>query len=136
VHDDGRALMLYRSPVTRWVLTIVGLCVGWVLIFGDHAKWRTAPSLRWVAHVPVVDLPFWGVLFIVYALALIPRRTRPAGFALGAVLVTVFAVSLIATIGSEGPKNIVAIGGLVDLAAFHLYAVKTALAADAIEGKR
>jgi hypothetical protein len=133
--NDRRSVMLYRSPATRWVLTIVGLCIGWVLIFGDHAKWRTAPSLKWIGHAPV-SLPVWGVLFVVYAVGLAFRCTRPAAFALGAVLVAVFAVSLIATIGSEGPKNIVAIGGLVDLAAFHMYAVKTALAADAIEGKR
>lgn len=124
--------MLYRSPATRWVLSLMGVWAGCILIFGDHEKWRTSPSLQWIQHVPV-SLAVWGVLFIVYALLLFPKRTRPAGFALGAFLVAVFAVSLIATVNTAGPKNIVVIGGLVDLAAFHLYAVKTALAADAIE---
>lgn len=127
--------MLLRSPATRWILCLVGLITGYMLIFGNHAKWRTSPSLQWIGHVPV-SLAFWGVLFVIYAVLLIPRRTRPAGFALGAVLITVFAVSLIATINTAGPKNIVVIGGMVDLAAFHMYAVKTALAANAIEGKR
>jgi hypothetical protein len=136
VHDDDqRGVMLYRSPATRWVLSVVGIWIGCVLIFGDHEKWHSAPSLQWIGHVPI-DLSVWGVLFIVYALLLLPRRTRPAGFALGALLIAVFAVSLVATIGSTGPKNAVVVGGLIDLAAFHLYAVKTALAADAIEGKR
>lgn len=133
MYDAGQqSVTMYRSPVTRWTLTLVGAATGLVMIFGDHEKWRTAPSLKWIGHVPV-DLSFWGVLFIIYALLLIPRRTRPVGFAAGAVLFAVFAVSLLATLNTEGPKNAVVIGAVIDLSVFHMYGFKTALAADALE---
>lgn len=120
--------MLYRSPLARWVLVATGLVAGAVLAFGDGAKWRSTHSFHWLAeaHIP---LQTWGILFIVYALMLLPQATRPAGYALGAALFTLFAISLIATIRGDGPKNIVAVAGLVDVIVFHIYSVRTAWAA-------
>jgi hypothetical protein len=120
--------MAYRSPFTRWVLVLVALWSAWQLIFGG-VKWRTAPSLHWLQRVPV-PLDFWGLMLVLYALLLLFARTRPAGFALGAALWSVFAVALIATINTSGPKNAIVIGALIDLAAFHIYAMKTAMAAN------
>lgn len=119
--------MLYRTPLTRWFLTLTGLISGATLTFGDAAKWRATTSLHWLAeaHIP---LQTWGVLLMVYALMLLPRSTRPAGYALGAALFTLFAISLIATIGGPGPKNIVGVAALLDVIVFHVYSIRTAWA--------
>ena len=128
--------MLYRSRFTRWVLIAVALWIAYILIFGDPDTWRTAPSLVWAVHNVRVPMPAWGCVFIAYAALLVPARTRPVGFAVGAALFAVFGVSLIVTVGTGGPKSAIAIGGIVDLITFHLYAVKTSLAANYAERER
>jgi hypothetical protein len=124
--------MIYRSPVTRLILFVTGLWAGLVLIIGDPNKWQATPSLMWLKHS---QIPFevWGGLLVLYALMLIPRRSRSLGFALGGALFAVFAVSMVATIGTPGPKSALAIAALVDVVAFHGYAVKTSLAATEAE---
>jgi hypothetical protein len=113
-------------------MTVAGVWGGLVLAFGDQQKWRSAPSLKWLqqAYVP---LQWWGWALIIYSLLLTVRKTRAVGFGLGAAIYAVFAVSLIATLGTPGPKSAVAVAGLVDVVALHAYAMKTALAADAAE---
>lgn len=117
--------MLYRSPWTRWILTITGILAGALFTVGDDAKWRSTPSFAWLRHVPI-PLQVWGLAFIVYGLMLIFERTRPAGFAVGAFLYAVFAVSLLATVGGDGPKNVFAIVALLDMVPFHLFSIRTA----------
>lgn len=124
--------VLYRSPVTRWTLAIAGVWAGATLMFGDPAKWQSAPSLDWLKQARI-PLEVWGALFVIYAVMLLSARFRALGFAVGAVVWGVFAVSLIATVATAGPKSAPAIAGLVDLAVFHGYAVKTALAANDAE---
>jgi hypothetical protein len=68
----------------------------------------------------------WGVAFIVYGLMLVFERTRPVGFAFGAFLYAVFAVSLLATVGGNNPKNVFAIVALIDMVPFHLFSIRTA----------
>jgi hypothetical protein len=124
--------MIYRSPVTRWVLTVTGAWAGLVLIFGDPHKWQATPSLMWLKHS---HIPFavWGGLLVLYALLLLTARTRPVGFTLGAALFAVFAVSTLATLETAGPKSAVGLAALVDVIVFHGYAVKTSLAASEVE---
>lgn len=117
--------MLYRSPWTRVALIVVALLAGWLLTFGNGAKWRSTPSLHWLAQAPI-PLQAWGAALMLYALLLLPIRTRPVGFAVGAVLYALFAISLLFTLNTAGPKNIVAIGGLVDCVVFHVFSIRTA----------
>lgn len=118
--------LLYRSPATRWVLTATGIWAGSLILFGGD-RWRDTPSLHWLAHAQI-PLRWWGAALIVYALMLTFERTRARGFAVGAGLYGLFAISLIATIPIAGPKSAAAIAGLVDLSVLHVYAMKTALA--------
>jgi hypothetical protein len=117
--------MLYRSPLTRWVLAATGLAAGVLFTFGSEAKWRSTPSFAWLRHVPI-PLQVWGLAFIVYALLLVFEQTRPAGFAVGAFLYAVFAVSLLATVGGNNPKNVFAIIALIDMVPFHILSIRTA----------
>lgn len=117
--------MLYRSPWTRWLLATTGLIAGLLLTFGSGARWRSTPSLHWLAQVPL-PLQVWGVAFLVYAVLLLLPQTRAAGFAVGAFLYSVFTVSLIATVNDGAPKNIVSIAALIDAVVFHLYSIRTA----------
>lgn len=119
--------MIYRSPFTRWFLAAVGIVAGSVFAFGDEAKWRSTPSFDWLSRLPV-PLQFWGAAFIVYGLLLLVERTRPIGFALGAFLFALFAVSLLATLKDEGPKNVFVIAGLLDVTVFHVFSIRTAWA--------
>lgn len=118
--------MLYRSPLTRWVLILGGLFAGLTLAFGPD-RWRDTTSLTWLAqaHVP---LRVWGIAVIVYALLLAFDSTRPLGYAVGAVLWAVFTLSIIATIPQSGPKSSVAIAAFIDVTAFHAFSIRTAWA--------
>lgn len=116
--------MLYRSPLTRWLLTLVAVWAGLMLAFGG-AKWQTTPSLLWLTQTDI-PLLVWGLAIVAYGLLLIPVRTRYLGFALGGVLYGVFTVALIATIAGADPRNSVAIAGLIDVVIFHFYSVRTA----------
>lgn len=119
--------MLYRSPLTRYFLAAVGLVTGAVFAFGDAQKWRSTPSLHWLAQAPF-PLRWWGIAFIVYAVLLLVERTRAAGYAAGMVLFAVFTVSMLATLnlGSTAPRNIVSIAAMVDVVAFHAFSIRTA----------
>jgi hypothetical protein len=119
--------MLYRSPATRWILALGGIIAGLTLVFGSAVKWRSAPSLSWLGHAPL-PLQFWGFAFVIYGLLLLPAKARAWGFALGFVLFGVFTVSLFATLdlGSDEPKNAIALLGMVDVTAFHAYSIKNA----------
>lgn len=119
--------MLYRSPVTRWLLTLTGMVAGLLLTFGPGDKWRSTPSLHWLGQAPI-PLQTWGVLMMLYALLLLPESTRPAGYALGCFLFALLTVSLIATVGEPGPKSIAAIAATVDCTVFHAYSIRTAWA--------
>lgn len=121
--------MLYRSTITRQILIAGGILAGVLLAFGDRRTWRSTPSLRWLDSGPI-PLRVWGLLFIVYAALLALRRTRPAGFALGAILIAVFAVSILAImhLTSASPKNIVVLVAFVDTIVFHLFAIRTSMA--------
>lgn len=117
--------MLYRSPLTRVFLSASGLVIGVLLAFGDTYKWRSTPSLHWLAQFPL-PLPVWGLGFFAYSVLLLMPWTRAGGYALGAFLFSVFAVSLLATLGDGQPKNVVAIAALLDVVVFHLYSIRTA----------
>lgn len=117
--------MLYRSPWTRYLLAAAGTLAGALLTFGDGVRWRSTPSLHWLARFPL-PLQAWGVAFLAYALLLLLPWTRAAGFAVGAFLFAVFTVSLIATVSDGAPKNVVAIVALIDVVVFHLYSIRTA----------
>lgn len=121
--------VLYRSPLIRWLLSLAGLCAGLVLIFGDGEKWRSAPSLHWLAQAPI-PLQAWGAALVLYALLLLFAETRPLGYALGAVVYALFTLSLIATLdlGSASPKNAPVLAGMVDVVAFHVFSIRTAWA--------
>lgn len=119
--------MLYRSPITRWFLALTGITGGVLFTFGDSHRWRSTPSLHWLAHAPI-PLQWWGIAAIVYGLLLLVPKTRPAGFALGAVIFAVITVSLLATIDDGAPKNVWAIVGLLDVVVFHIYSIRTAWA--------
>lgn len=116
---------MYRSPATRVFLAATGLLIGVLFVFGDGAKWRSTPSLRWLAHFPL-PLETWGIGFFAYAVLLLVPVTRPGGYAVGAFLFSVFAASLLATLDDGQPKNIVAIVALLDVIVFHLYSIRTA----------
>lgn len=117
--------MLYRSPWTRRVLAATGALAGVILLFGDATRWRSTPSLHWLARFPV-PLQVWGVAFLVYALLLLLPQARAGGFAVGAFLYAVFTVSLVSTVNDGQPKNIVALVALLDVVVFHLYSIRTA----------
>jgi hypothetical protein len=117
--------MLYRSPWTRWVLAASAVSAGAMLTFGNGAKWRSAPSLQWLAQAPI-PLQAWGVAVMVYGVLLLPVRTRPVAYAAGAVLWATFTISIVATIGTTGPKSALGIAAFIDVTAFHLLAIRTA----------
>lgn len=119
--------MLYRSPWTRWCLAGGGLTAGVIFALGDGHKWRSTPSFNWLANAPI-PLQLWGVAFIMYGLLLLPVRTRPVGYAVGAGLSAVFLVSLVATLGTPGGKNIFTVWALFACFIFHLYSIGIALA--------
>lgn len=121
--------VLYRSPLTRWVLAAVGILAGLVLTFGDPVKWRSAPSLHWLAQAQL-PLEVWGVALIAYGLLLLPETTRPLGYAIGCFLFAMFTVSLFATLdlSSNTPKNVVTIAAMVDVTVFHAFSIRTAWA--------
>lgn len=120
--------MLYRSPVTRWFLVVVGVVTGALLAFGDGQRWRSTTSLKWLAQAPV-PLQVWGALFIVYGLLLLFERTRWIGYAIGAGLFAIFTVSLLATIHptAPNPKNIVVVAAMLDVTVFHGYSIRTSM---------
>ena len=105
--------MLYRSPLTRFVLALAGIFAGLMLVAGPD-RWRATPSLHWLAqaHIP---LRVWGVAVVVYAVLLLFERTRPFAYACGACLWAMFTLSLFATIPEAGPKNSLALAGFVDV---------------------
>lgn len=117
--------MIYRSPLTRYVLAVIGLVTGVIFAFGDGHKWRSTPSLHWLAQAPI-PLQAWGVALIVYAVLLVSPRTRPVGYALGAFVYLVFTVSLLATLhpSSPDPKNIVTVGAMIDVIVLHLFLIR------------
>lgn len=120
--------MLYRSPLTRWVLALTGLVAGLILVFGDPSKWRSTPSIHWLSQAPI-PLQAWGVAFIVYAVLLVASAdTRPVGYAVGAGLFAIFTISLLATLSDGGPKNIITIAAMTDTVIFHIYSIRTAMA--------
>lgn len=120
--------MLYRSPLTRWILATTAVIAGCVLTLGGGAKWRSTPSLHWLAQAPI-PLQAWGVAMVVYAVLLVASdNTRPVGYALGAALFAIFAISLLATLTDGGPKNIVTIAAMIDTVVFHIYSIRTAWA--------
>ena len=118
--------MIYRSPVTRWTLALFGFVAGALLAFGDKARFQSAPSLRELDKVPYVSLSAWGVAFMVYALLLLPNRTRPLGYLAGGVLFGVFALSLIVSSKDVTFVNTVIIAAVLDVIVFHFYSVRTA----------
>jgi hypothetical protein len=120
------AHMLYRSPWTRWFLAGSGIATGVIFALGDGHKWRSTPSLEWLEHAPI-PLQLWGLAFIVYGLLLIPTRTRPVAYAIGAVLSAVFLVSLVATLWTPGGKNFIAVWALFASVVFHIYSISIAL---------
>lgn len=119
--------MLYRSPITRLLLALTGIAAGVIFAFGDGHRWRSTPSLKWLGQAPI-PLQWWGIAAIIYGLLLIPAKTRPAGYALGAGIFAVITVSLLATINDGAPKNVWAIVGLLDVVVFHIYSIRTAWA--------
>jgi len=121
--------MLYRSPITRWVLITTGLLAGLLLMFGDAEKWRSAPSLHWIAQAGI-PLQWWGAATITYALLLISSETRPGGYALGCFLYAMFTIALFATLDLDGsaPKNVLGIAAMVDTTVFHALSIRTAWA--------
>lgn len=118
--------MLYRSPLTRLILVAAGLFAGLMLTVGGD-RWRSTPSLHWLAQARI-PLRIWGLVIIVYAVLLVWQRTRPGGYALGAVLCAVFTISLWATVADGGPANAVVLAGMIDVTAFHAFSVRTAWA--------
>lgn len=118
--------MLYRSPLTRWFLAAVGIIAGLVLTFGPAKKWHSAPSMHWLAQAPI-PLQAWGVAVIVYGVLLLIPQSRPVAYAVGMVLFAVFTISLVATVETTGPKSVMGIAAMLDVTAFHAFAIRTAL---------
>lgn len=118
--------MLFRSPLTRYVLAAAGLFAGVMLAFGPD-RWRSTPALEWLSQAPI-PLRAWGFAFMAYALMLLWQQTRPAGYATGAVLWAIFTFSLFATIPEDGPKSALAIAAFIDVTVFHAFSVRTAWA--------
>lgn len=119
--------MLFSSPVTRWIVAIAAVTAGAFLAFGDGVKWRSSPSLQWLAQAPI-PLQVWGIAVILYGVLLLPTHTRPVAYAAGAVLWAMFTISVLATINSGGPKSALGIAAFIDVTAFHLFAIRTAWA--------
>jgi hypothetical protein len=125
--------MVYRSPVLRWFLALMALATGVIFTFGDGAKWRSTPSLHWLA-ASRIPLQLWGVLTIAYGLMLLTSRLRSAGFALGAGIYALFTISLLATVFDGQPKNVYAVSAMALVVAFHLYSIRTAF--DVVAGEK
>lgn len=119
--------MLYRSPLVRWFFAIIAVLAGSLLTFGDEAKWRSTPSLHWLAQAPI-PLEAWGVAVITYGLLLLPEKTRPAGYFVGGLLWLIFTVSLLATVNTTGPKSALAIAAFLDVTVFHFFSIRIAWA--------
>ena len=121
--------MLYRSPITRWVLITTGLLAGLLLMFGDQQKWRSTPSLHWLAQAGI-PLQWWGAATVVYAALIAFTDTRPGGYALGCFLYAMFTIALFVTLdlNSDTPKNVLGLAAMVDTTVFHALSIRTAWA--------
>lgn len=121
--------MLYRSPLTRWVLIVTGLTAGLLLMFGSEQKWRSAPSLHWLAQAGI-PLQWWGGAVVLYALLLVHADARPLGYAIGCFLYAMFTIALFVTldIGGDAPKNVIGIAAMIDTTVFHALSIRTAWA--------
>ncbi len=120
--------MLFLSRLPRWLLGIISLVGGVILAFGNKDKWRHTPSLHWLAHaLPFVPLQAYGILLAVDGLLLLSVRTRPLGYALGAMMFALFSVSLLVTIHQAGPKAILFVVAALQLVCFNILAISVAL---------
>jgi hypothetical protein len=119
-------LIVFQSRGSRWVLAATGVVCGLVFILGDPSKWQATPSLVLMRNVPLVPLDFWGWLAVLYAVLLIPDRTKVAGYAVGAFLIGVLTVSLIVTLHEPGPKNIWGVLFGIDAFLYHCMAIRLA----------
>lgn len=119
--------MLYRSPFTRFVLVGAGLFAGVMLTFGS-GRWRSTPSLLWLADSTPMPLRGWGALVIVYALLLILTTSRPVAYTLGTILCAVFTISIWATVADGGPANSFVLAAMIDATAFHAFSIRTSWA--------
>lgn len=116
--------MLFLSRLPRWLLSLAAFVGGLVLVFGDSAKWRSTPSLKWLGNaVPFVPLQVYGVALAVAGVLLLRVRTRPLGYALNAGLFTLATVSLLVTVHQSGPKAILFIVACVQVVAFSILAL-------------
>lgn len=120
--------MLFRSPLSRYALGVVGVITGLVFALGDPDKWQNTPSLRFLHRVPWLPLDFWGWLAVAYGSLMLFRCTKTGGYAVGAFLFAVMAVCLLSTLPEQGPKNIFAVQGVVVACMYHLVAIRFSVA--------
>lgn len=116
--------MLFLSRLPRGLLSLVAFIGGLVLTFGDGAKWRSTPSLKWLGNaVPFVPLQVYGIILAVAGVMLATVRTRPIGYALNAIIFALGTVSLIATIHQSGPKAILFVVATMQVTLFSILAL-------------
>jgi hypothetical protein len=110
--------------VVRYVTILTGLTVAVLLpVYTDD---NPTPVLRMV-HDLGAPWVFWSVLFGLYALALVPLRTRAAGYLAGFVLYGFFGVALLFGYRVNAPFPVVGGAAIVDVAVFHIAAARSAM---------
>ncbi len=119
--------MIFRSTRLRQFFALAALLVSLPVLFGPE-KFRHSKSFDFLTahHLPI---RLWAAAFIIYALLLLASEDRfgiwttAAGWVLGGVLFTAVTAAILITLHSSPVTNSFATLALLDVIAFHAFAV-------------